>query len=156
LRLRERRVDALADPGVDDAGDVAGAREVAGCDGVTGDLGRIQAGQLGRPECPVQPLCLGGQFLPVLIGERGHDQVAVAGVVGGLGFGGPDHAQDGEVIGAGQVAGPGFGRRELGAVAVEDVSEHRDRLPRVRPTRPHGPLGGAVAVAFLPHPFGPC
>jgi hypothetical protein len=60
LRLRQERVDALADPGVDDAGDIPGARQVAGGDGGAGDLGRVQAGQFGRPQGPVQPLCLVG------------------------------------------------------------------------------------------------
>ena len=45
LRPGEQRVDALADPGVDDAGDVAGAGEVAGFDGRAGDLARGR----GRP-----------------------------------------------------------------------------------------------------------
>jgi hypothetical protein len=135
LRLGEQRTGTLADPGIDHRGDVPRAGQVPGGDRRPGDLGWVQAGQLRRAQRPVQPPGLMRQFLPVLIGERGHDQVLVAGVVGLPGFGSPDRAQDGEVVGAGQVAGPGLGRRELGAVAAEDVGEHRDRLPRVRPIR---------------------
>ncbi len=55
LGLGEERVDALADASVDDAGDIAGAGEVAGLDGRPDDLGGVQAGQLGGVEGPEQP-----------------------------------------------------------------------------------------------------
>ena len=77
--------------------------------------------------------------LPVAGRERGHDQVAVAVVAGGAGFGGPDRVQDGQVVGVGQVALPDRGRGQLGAVAAQDVGEHGDRLAPVRP----GPAAGA-------------
>jgi len=38
--------------------------------------------------------------------EHGHDQVAVAVVADGSGFGGPDGVQGGEVVGVGQVVLP--------------------------------------------------
>ena len=60
--------------------------------------------------------------------ERGRDELAVAVVAGGLGFGGPDRVQDGEVVGAGQVTLPDHGGGQLGAVAAQDVREHGDRL----------------------------
>ena len=109
LRLGEQRVDALADPGVDDAGDVAGAGQVAGGDRRAGDLGRVEPGQLGGAQGPEQPPGLVGQSLPVAGRERGHDQLAVAVVAGAAGFGGPDRVQDAEVVGVGQVAPPGLG-----------------------------------------------
>ena len=43
LRLGQQRVDALADPGVDDTGDVPGTGQVLRGDGGAGDLGRDRA-----------------------------------------------------------------------------------------------------------------
>jgi len=65
--------------------------------------------------------------------QRGRDQVAVAVVAGGLGFRGPDRVKGGEVVSVGQVAAPGLGSREFGAVAAEDIGEHGDRLALARP-----------------------
>ena len=79
-------------------------------------FGGVQAGQLGCPQCPVQPSGLVGQFLAVPGRERGQDEVVVAAVAGWLGFRGPDRVQGAEVVGAGQVALPGFGRGDLRAV----------------------------------------
>jgi hypothetical protein len=50
--------------------------------------------------------------------QRGHHELAVAVVAGGLGFSGPDRVQDGEVVGIGQVAAPGLGGRQFGPVAA--------------------------------------
>jgi hypothetical protein len=47
LGLGEQRIDALADPGVDHAGDVAGAGQVTGLDRRTCDFGGVEAGQFG-------------------------------------------------------------------------------------------------------------
>ena len=55
LRLAEQRVDARADPGADDCGDVAGSGQVPGCDGRADDLGGVQAGQFGGVQGAEQP-----------------------------------------------------------------------------------------------------
>jgi hypothetical protein len=47
LQLGEQPVDALADPGVDDGGDVAGSGQVPRVDGGADDLGGVQVGQFG-------------------------------------------------------------------------------------------------------------
>jgi hypothetical protein len=44
LRLREQRVDARPDAGVEDGGDVAGSGQVSGSDGGADDLGGVEAG----------------------------------------------------------------------------------------------------------------
>ena len=44
LRAGEQRVDALADPGIDDAGDIAGPGEVARLDGRPDDIARVEPG----------------------------------------------------------------------------------------------------------------
>jgi hypothetical protein len=50
--------------------------------------------------------------------ERGRDELAVVVVAGVAGFGDPDRVQDGQVVGVGHVAAPGFGSGEFGAVAA--------------------------------------
>ena len=59
LRPGEQGVDAGADPGIDDAGDVAGSGEVAGIDRRAGDFRGVEAGQLGCAQGPEQPSGLG-------------------------------------------------------------------------------------------------
>jgi len=44
LSLREQQVDARADAGVEDGGDVAGSGQIAGCDGGADDVGGVQVG----------------------------------------------------------------------------------------------------------------
>ena len=46
-RQRDDGAEAVADPGVDDGGDVAGAGQVPFGDGLGQDAGRVQAGQFG-------------------------------------------------------------------------------------------------------------
>ena len=60
------------------------------------------------------------------------------------------------MVGVGQVPLPGRGGGQRGAVAVQDVGEHGDRLPRVRcgRARAHG-LGGQEPLAFVPDAFVP-
>ena len=128
LRLGEQRVDARADPGVEDGGDVAGSGQVPGGDGGADDLGGVQAGQFGGVQGAVQPAGPVGELAAVPGRQRGRDELAVAVVAGGAGFGGPDRVQDGEVVGVGQVAAPGLGGRQFGAVAAQDVGQHGDRL----------------------------
>ena len=69
LRLGQQRVDARADPGVQDGGDVPGSGQVAGGDGGADDLGGVQAGQFGAPQRAEQPPGLPGQVLPVAGGS---------------------------------------------------------------------------------------
>jgi hypothetical protein len=76
----------------------------------------------------VQPAGPVGELAAVPGRERGRDELAVAVAPRVAGFGGPDHVQDGQVVGVGQVAAPGLGRREFGAVAAQDVGQHGDRL----------------------------
>ena len=109
VRLGKQRVDARADPGVEDGGDVAGSGQVAGGDGGADDLGGVQAGEFGGVQGAVQPPGLVRERLAVAGRQRGRDQVAVAVVAGGGGFGGPDGVQGGEVVGVGQVALPDRG-----------------------------------------------
>jgi len=59
--------------------------------------------------------------------------LVIAIVAGVAGFGGPDRVQDGQMVGVGQVAAPGLGGREFGAVPAQDIGQHRGRLARVRP-----------------------
>jgi hypothetical protein len=124
------------DPEIEDAGDIPGVGQGTGFDGRTGAACQVQACQLSGPQRPEQPPGLVGQFLAVAGRERGHDQVAVAVVLGSAGFGGRDRSQGGEVVGVGQVALPGLGGGQLGAVAVEHVGQDGDRFPRVRAAQP--------------------
>jgi hypothetical protein len=55
LRLGKQRIDARADPGVQDGGDVAGSGQVAGCDGGAEDVGGVQAGEFGGVQGAEQP-----------------------------------------------------------------------------------------------------
>jgi len=85
--------------------------------------------------------------------ERGRDELAVAVVAGGLGFDGPDRVEDGQVVGVGQVAAPGLGSGEFGAVAAENVGQHGDRLARFRSAESRRGLEGREALAFATDPL---
>ena len=148
LGLGEQRVDARADPGVQDGGDVAGSGQVPGGDGGADDVGGVQAGQFGGVQRTEQPPGPVGELAAVPGRQRGHHELAVAVVAGGLGFGGPDRVQDGEVVGVGQVAAPGLGGRQFGAVAAQDVGEHGDRLERIVSAGTRRWLGGWESLAF--------
>src|SRR5581483_2251678 len=52
--------------------------------------------------------------------------------------------------GVGQVAAPGFGGGEFGAVAAEDVGQYGDRLARLRCAGPRCGLGGGESLLFVP------
>jgi hypothetical protein len=90
VRLGNQPVDARADPGIEDGGDVAGSGQVPGCDGGADDLGRVQAGEFGGVQGAEQPPGLVRQRLAMAWRQRGRDQVAVAVVAGGLRFGSPE------------------------------------------------------------------
>ena len=68
--------------------------------------------------------------------------------------------EDGQVVGVGQVALPGRGGGQLGAVAAEDVGEHGDRLARVGTARvaaagwPGRVSGAFAAEAVVAVEFG--
>jgi hypothetical protein len=150
LGLREQRVDARADPGVQDGSNVAGSGQVAGGDGGVDDLGGVQACEFGGVQGAVQPAGLVRERLAVAGRKRGRDELAVPVVVGGLGFGGPDGVQGSEVVGVGQVVLPDHGGGLFGAVAAEDVGEHGDRLALARPVRAaRRGLMCAVSRAFV-------
>ena len=100
------------------SGDVPGAGQVPGGDCRADDLGWVQAGEFGGVQGAEQPSGLVGERLAAAGRERGRDELAVAVVAGGLGFGGPDRVQDGEVVGVGQVTLPDYGGGQLGAVAA--------------------------------------
>jgi len=109
---------------------------VPGGDGGADGLGGVQAGEFGGAQGAEQPPGLVRERLAVAGRERGGDQVAVAVVAGGGGFGGPDGVQGSEVVGVGQVALPDRGGGLFGAVAAEDVGEHGDRLTLAGAVRP--------------------
>ena len=89
------------------------------------------------------------QRLPVLTRDRTQDQFLVTLVAGGLGCGGPDRVQDGKVVGTGQAVLSDRGSGQLGAVAAQDVGEHRDRLALIGPARAAGrELAGVASGAF--------
>jgi hypothetical protein len=48
-------MDALADPGVKDAGNVAGSGQVPGVDGRAGDFSGVEAGEFRGAQGPEQP-----------------------------------------------------------------------------------------------------
>jgi len=148
LGLGEQRVGTRADPGVQDGGNVAGSGQVPGGDSGTDDVGGVQAGQFGGVQRTEQPLGQVGELAPAPGRQRGHHELAVTVVAGGLGFGGPDRLQDGEVVGVGQVAAPGLGSRHFGAVAAQDVGEHGDRLERLVSPGTRRWLGGQASLAF--------
>jgi hypothetical protein len=102
------------------------------------------------------------QGLAVAGQEGGQDQVAVAVVAGGCGFGGPDRVEDAEMVGVGQAALPDGGCGQFGAVAAEDVGEDGDRLAWVRSAgagrRGFGweVSGALLADALVAAEFGSC
>ncbi len=91
----------MAQAGVDDGGQVAGSGQVPFGDRGGQDLPGVQAGQFGGAQGPPQPFRLVAEFLLVAGRQDGGEQVLVALLAGGCGFGGPDGVQDGQVIGVG-------------------------------------------------------
>ena len=68
--------------------------------------------------------------MPVSGRQGRHEQVLVALLAGGGGFGGPDRVQDGQVVGVGQGLLPGLGGRQLLAIPLQDISQHAEGVPR--------------------------
>ena len=123
-RARDEGAGAAAEAGVDDGGDVAGAGQVPLADRGGQDLAEVQAGEFGGAHRPPQPFRLVAGFLPVSRRQGRQEQVLVALVAGGAGFGGPDRVQDGQVVGVGQGLLPGLGRGQLLAVPLQDIGQH--------------------------------
>ena len=108
-RERDGRAEAVAEAGVDDGGQVAGSGQVPFGDRVGQDLAGVQAGQFGGAQGPPQPFRLVA-WVPAVAGRQaGREQVLVALLAGGRGFGGPDGVQDRQVVGVGQGAVPVLG-----------------------------------------------
>ena len=128
-RGRDEGADPLPEPGVDDAGQVAGSGQVPFGDRGGQDLGGVQAGQLGGAQGPPQPLGLVAGLSPVLGRQVGQEQVPVILFAGRGGLGGPDRVQDGQVIGIGQGMVPGLGRGGLLAVSFEHAGQHAQCVP---------------------------
>ena len=70
-----REPSAVAEPGVDDGGDIAGAGQVPFGDRVGQDLAGVQAGQFGGAQGAPQPFRLVAGFAAVAGRQRGHEQV---------------------------------------------------------------------------------
>ena len=77
-RERDRAAEPVPDPGVDDAGHVAGAGQVPFGDRVGQDLCGVQAGQFGAAQGAPQPPGLVARLAAVLGRQGGQEQVAVA------------------------------------------------------------------------------
>ena len=122
-RERDRAAEPVPDPGVDDAGRVAGAGQVPFGDRVGQDLRGVQAGQFGAAQGAPQPPGLVTGLAAVFGGQGGQEQGAVALLAGGRSLGGPDRVQHGQVVGVGEGLAPGLGGRELLAVMVQDGGE---------------------------------
>ena len=112
VRSREgsERAYPAAEPGVDDAGDVAGAGQVPLADRGGQGPGWVQAGELCRVEGAPEPFGLVAWLVLVARREGGQVQVAVSLVAGRGGLGGPDRVQDCQVIGVGRLSGAGIVR----------------------------------------------
>ncbi len=125
---RDQGTGPVAEAGVDHAGRVAGSGQVPLGDRVGQGLPGVQAGQLGGAHGPPQPPGLVAWFGAVAGRQAGQEQVPVALLAGGGGFGGPDGVQDGQVIGVGQGAAPVLGGGAELAVSFQDGAEHGQRF----------------------------
>ena len=136
-RKRDQAAEPVPDPGVDDAGHVAGPGQVPFGDGLGQDLPGVQAGQFGAAQGAPQPPGLVAGLAAVFGRQGGQEQVTVALLAGGGGLGGPDRVQHGQVVGIGESLLAGLGSRELLAVAIQHG----------RPARPAPCPAGQAAVA---------
>ena len=139
-RGRDEGADPVAEPGVDDGGQVAGAGQVPFGDRGGQDVGGVQAGQFGGAQRPPQPPGLVAGLSPMVRRQGAHEQVPVVLLAECGGLGGPDRVQDGQVIGVCQGMLPGLGRGGLLAVSVQHAGQHRERVAGL------GRRGGGVAV----------
>ena len=150
-RPRDEGAGPAAEPGVDDGGHVAGPGQVPLADRGGQDLAGVQAGEFGGAHRPPQPFRLVARFLPVSRRQRRQQQVPVALLAGGAGFGGPDGVQDGQVVGVGQRLLPGLGRGQLLPVPLQHIGQHGQRVPGAGGccgrVGSGGRLGGVLVVA---------
>jgi len=130
-RQRDQRLDHRPHPRVQHAGHVPGSFEGPGPDRCLGDLGGVQAGQLGGLHGPVQPGGLRAELAAPFLRQRVLDYPQVALVVCGLDLVGPAGVQQAEVVGPGQALALVLGRRVLARLPVQAVGEHRGRLPPI-------------------------
>ena len=137
-RKRDQAAEPVPDPGVDDAGHVAGPGQVPLADRLGQDLRGVQAGQFGAAQGAPQPPGLVARLAAVSGGQGGQEQVAVALLAGGGSLGGPDRVQHGQVVGIGESLLAGLGGRELLAVVVQDARRAR---PAPYPARRDGGAG---------------
>ena len=148
---RDEGAGAAAEPGVDDGGHVAGPGQVPLADRSGQDLGEVQAGEFGGAHRPPQPFRPVARLLPVSRRQGRQQQVPVALLAGGAGFGGPDRVQDGQVVGVGQRLLPALGRRQLLAVPLQHISQYCQRVPDpgrlCGRARSSGRAGGVLVVA---------
>ena len=120
-------------------------------------LAGVQAGELGGAQGPPQPPGLVAGLALASGGEGGLEQVAVLLLAGRGDLALPDGVQDGQVVGVGEVAEPGLGRRQFLAVASDHLGQHAERLLPCLCCGVRGRGGLAVAVrgdAVVPVEFG--
>ena len=91
------------------------------------------------------------RLLPVSRRQGRQQQVPVALLTGGAGFGIPDRVQDGQVVGVGHSLLPGLGRGQLLPVPLQHVSQDSQRVPGAGGccgrVRSGGRRGGVLVVA---------
>jgi hypothetical protein len=154
-RQRDERAEAIAEAGVNDSRDVAGPGQVPLGDSLGQDTGGVQAGQFGGAQGAPQPAGLVAGFGTMLVGQGGHEQVAVALLAGRGGLGSPDRMQDREVVGVSEGLVAGLGGRLLLAVMVQDRGEHAQRRARrCRPGSRGGDAGSFGQNFVVPGQFG--
>ena len=127
-RERDEGAEAVAEAGVEDGGDVAGAGQVPFGDRVGEDAGRGPGRRVRRRAGCATAIWPGGRVGAVAGRQGVHEQVVVALVAGRGGLGGPDRVQEGQVVGVGQGLVAGLGGGVLLAVAVQHVGQHGERL----------------------------
>ena len=118
-RQRDQRLDHRPHPRVQHAGHVPGSFEGPGPDRCLGDLGGVQAGQLGGLHGPVQPGGLRAELAAPLLRQRILDYPLVALVVCRPHLVGPAGVQQAEVIGPDQALALVLGRRVLARLPAQ-------------------------------------
>jgi hypothetical protein len=100
-QARDQGAEPIAEAGVDDGGQVAGAGQGPFADRGGQDLPGVQSGQFGGAQRPPQPFRLVAGLAAVAGRQDAVQQVPVLLVAGRGGLGGPDRVQDGQVVGVG-------------------------------------------------------
>ena len=117
---------------VEDAGDVAGAGHAPGGHRAAQDLAAVEPGAFGFAQAAPQPrACRIIERLPGQVGGQGiAEGLLEPGVLFAADQVVPDPAEHAEVVGAGQFAFQGLGRRQFAAVAGQHPGQHRHRVHR--------------------------